>query len=450
MRDRAVRGRVRGLSIGIVMGAGCCVGLASPAIAQERTGAGAADGAVSPDSAAILRAGLDRPPAKPHADAVDVFQFPFKVALFPVKTVFRSGFALAGLLSVSDHAPLPVRAVRRMRRSGFRPRVHGIGPRSGAAMDVTFDRYAPFFIQNAISLRGSQRHRFGLFVGDSVRATSFLVALRFRRDAQENFWGFGSNSRRENRSDFEREVFDAVVRGSARVGPVFGRVGVAVETNRVDRGRDGSRPDLQDVFAGNLPFGVAERTKFVRLDLSAGLDLTSGTFFQTRGVRVGGGAQIFRGIDGTNSDFHRFTSEVVGYLPVSTSQTLAVRGLMETNDLDQGPAVPLFHQVRFGGSGHGPRGFSSGRFRDNAGIVVMAEWRYEIWRDIEAHNRAEAFLLLDEGTVAPSFSSLGGANLHGSWGLGVRVANRGGAELITYIAFGAEGSQFAVKTQWPF
>ena len=446
MRERAARGLDQGLLIGLA----CVVGFAAPGFAQQTTGAGAAGGAVSPDSAAVLRAALDRPRAKPPADAIDVVQFPFKVALFPVTFAFRSGFALAGLLSVSDHAPLPVRAVRRIRRSGFKPHVHTIGPRSSAALDFTIDRYAPLFIQSGVSVRGSQRHRIGVFMGDSARATSFLAAIRFRRDAEDDFFGFGSDSRRADRSDFERDVFDAVIRGSERVGPVFGRIGIAVETNRVARGRNGSVPDLQDRFRDSLPFGVAERTKFFRFNVSAGLDLTKGTFFQMRGVRFGGGAELFRGLDGTDSNFHRFTSEFVGYLPVSSSQTLAVRGLMEANDLDRGPSIPLFHQVRFGGSGSGPRGFSGGRFRDNAGIAVMAEWRYEIWRDIKAHNRGEAFLLLDEGVVGPSFSSLGGANLHGAWGFGLRVANRGGSAVMSYVAFGGEGTQFEVRTQWPF
>lgn len=432
-----------------MIGLACAVGCASPGLAQEAGGAVSVSGAVSVDSAAIIRESLERPPAKPRTDAVDVVQFPFKVALFPLKMVFRSMAAVAGLLTVAD-APLPVRAVRDMRAAGIKPRVHAIGHRSGPALDFQLTRFAPFFAESGISLVGSQRHRIGVILGDSTRGPNLLVAAAFRRNGQENFWGIGPDSREEDRSDFEHETWEAMVRGGANLGPLFGRVGVGVETNLVRGGRDGGLPDLQDVFMDDLPFGAEGRTKFLRLALSSTLDLTRRIGLQDRGLKLSGGVEFFRGIDGTESDFHRFSAQVLGYLPVSSSQTLAIRGLMEANDADDGSDIPLFHQVRFGGSRNGPRGFSSGRFRDDTGIALMAEWRYEIWSDIEARNRAEAFLLFDEAVIGSSLSALDASDFRSSYGFGFRLVKRGGLSMMTYVAFSEESTQFAVKTQWPF
>jgi hypothetical protein len=227
--------------------------------------------------------------------------------------------------------------------------------------------------------------------------------------------------------------------------------GVAVEDNRVDRGLDDLRPDVQDTFAGDSLFGIDGRPRFVRLDLSGVVDLTHWHGFQRHGVWLSGGASIFRGVDGTESEFHRFQGEILAYVPVNPAQSLAFRALLESNYLDDGLGIPFFDLSRLGGSRNGPRGFHDGRFRDLAGLSMMAEWRYEVWEDVDGQNRAEGFLFLDSGGVAPSIGSLGLGALRESYGIGLRLVSRDDGLLgLVYLGFSAEGVAANFRTGWTF
>ncbi len=422
------------------------LGFAPPVPAQQRSGE-----AVSVDSAAAIRAALERPPPKPSADALDVVEFPFKVVLLPVKLVARSLAGLAGLITLSN-PPLPVRVVRKLPELGLTPRVRSIGPRSGPALDLEFRGFDPFFVETGLSIVGSQRHRVGIALGDATGRAGLLVAYSFRRDAQENFWGIGSDSRKADRSDFQREKKEGAAQGWIRLGPLRALAGVGLESNRVDRGNAGTLPDLQDTYVrfDHPPFGAEERIKLLRLDFSSALDLVHWNGFQQRGIWLNVGTALFRGVDGTDSKFHRVNGEFHGYLPVSSSQTLALRGLVEVNVLDGGEDIPFFDLARFGGSRNGPRGFSSGRFRDRVGVSLMAEWRYEIWEALGGRSRVEAFLLFDEAGVANSLSEFRGSDLRPSYGFGMRLVKRQGLALLSYIAFSREGTQLEVKTEWHF
>ncbi|MFQ5703617.1 MAG: hypothetical protein ACE5HT_06315 [Gemmatimonadales bacterium] len=412
--------------------------------AQEATGE-----TVSVDSAAAIREALQRPPPKPPADAVNVVEFPFKIGLFPAKLAVQSAAGLAGLVTLPT-PPLPVRLVRGLSQWGLTPRIRSIGPRSGAAIDLVLHRFDPLFFESGYSIRGSTLHRVGIAIGDPADRTGLFVAYSFRRDAQGNFWGIGKDSREEDRSDFRREKKEAVTRGWLALGPVKGLLGIGIENNRVDGGNDGSLPDLQATFALDPPFGSIGRTKFVRFELSSALGSVRRIGFRHTGILLSGGTEIFRGIDGTDSDFHRFNGEFRGYLPVSSSQTLAVRAIGALNVADGGSGIPFFHLVRLGGSGNGPRSFSSGRFRDKFGLSIQSEWRYGIWENISGRSRVEAFLIFDEGAVARSIDAFSVSDLRSSYGFGLRVAKHRGLAAGAYVVFGAEGSQIVAKSVWSF
>ncbi len=418
----------------------------APAMAQDpgrRT--------LSLDSAAVMRALFVRPPSKPPVDAVDVIGFPFRMTLFPVRLAARTLAGMAGLATLRN-PPAPVLGIRRMRAWGLTPRIRSIGPRSGAALAFELSRFRPFFAEAGISIVGSQRHRLGVAFGDSAGGPGALqLAVGFRRDAQENFWGIGGQSREVDRSDFRRDKWEAGARGWIRLGPFVGSADLGVEHNVVERGTDGSLPDLQDTYTRfeRPPFGAEERTTFVRLRVSSAYDAIRGSGFHVRGVRLSVGTEIFRGID-TESDFHRVTGQVIGYLPVSPWQTLAVRGRIEANVLDGGSDIPFYDLARFGGRRNGPRGFEDGRFRDRVGVSLMTEWRYEIWEAIGGGSRVETFLLFDQAGVASGIGDFGPSDLRSSYGFGMRFVRNAGVSGLWYVAFSDEGAQIEVATQWHF
>ena len=410
-------------------------------------------GQQAPDSASLaradsIRASLERPRARPSTDAVDVVEFPFKVVFFPVKVVVRWGAAMAGYLTLDD-PPLTVRGVKSMQGWGLVPKIRTIGPNSGEALVLDLERFEPFFLRTGVSILGSLLFSTGVELDGE--AGGMRVAYTFRRDAQDNFWGIGNETAKDQRSDFEREKQEVALEAQLRLGSLLSvGGGFAFEDNQVDRGSDGGLPDLQDTFDPQLPFGTEERVQYVRFSLSSTLDLTHISGFQRRGFLLGGGVSLFRGVGGTDSDFHRFNGDFHGYLPLNSRQSLALRGLVEINRLDDGEGIPFFDLSRLGGSRNGPRSFSTGRFTDRDGLSLMTEWRYQIWEEVEKRSAVEGFVLFDAGAVQENLSDISFSDLHASYGFGMRLLSQKGLAALSYLAFSDEGAQFVLKFEWPF
>lgn len=332
--------------------------------------------------------------------------------------------------------------------AGFRFRIRSIGPRSGLGAVLAIERFDPFFLESGYSVRGSQHHRGGLLFGDEENA-GLRTALSFRRDAEDSFWGVGSGTLEADRSDFRRDKIEAAATGWMRLSERLQlRAGLAFEDNRVAGGGDEDLPNVQSTFGAGSVFGISERVEFLRLETSATLDLTGTAGFQRRGSWFHVGTALFRGVDGTDSDFHRFTGRARYYLPVGVMSMFAFRGLVEINRLDSGAGIPFFDLSRMGGSRNGPRSFEGGRFRDRDGLSLMSEFRQEIARF--DRRRLQGFIFLDEGGVTHSLGSLSGSDLRTSYGLGLRLTGIEGFATIGYVAFGEEGTQFALRTHWPF
>lgn len=420
-------------------------GTSAPARGQEpeappRT---ARDSAIA--RAAAIRDTLTRPLGRPPFDAIDALGLPLEAVAVPIRLAVDGVAWVVGRITLPGPPSFPVRAVAAMRDWGAVPRVTSLGQRSGVALRVDIVRYEPFFLETGISVRGSQLHRTGLRWGDEEGGIE--ASFMFRRDAEPRFWGIGSASREEARSIFLRDWQLAEVRAAVAWGP-FGLAGAAgYEDDRIDRGF-GSDRDLEDVF-DPLPFGAASRMSFLRAGTALELDLTHRSRFQRRGVRLGVSGELFRGVDGTPSDFHRLGGEAVGYLPLNARQLLAVRAFARVTRLDDGDGIPFYHLSTVGGAA-GLRGFSTDRFRDRDAVGAMVEWRYEIWRELHQRSRAEFFVFFDEAGVTRSLDDLASSDLRASYGFGLRFVTLDGLVGYASLGFGEEGARVRVGDRWVF
>ena len=420
------------------------VALPSALDAQDRDAGG---GPVSPDSAALLRAALQRPPPKPPSDAVDAIGLPFRIAVFPLRLV-GSGLAdVVGVVTIPGPPTFLDRALRDLDRLGFRPSIGTIGPRSGLAARLAYLQLEPAFAEAAISLRGSQRQRVGLRA--ATASTRLEVAYTFQRNAEPHFWGIGPGTKEGDRTDYLWDRQEAGVRAAGRSGPLDATVGAAYEDNRVARGFDNGTPDLQTRFDADTLFGAADRTRFVRLDGGASLNLTRPVGFQTRGVYLQLQSSLFLGAAGTDSDFHRIGASAHGYLPLNDRQVLVVRGVVELNRADRGRGLPFTHLASLGDR-WGARAYPEGRFRDRDAAAVTLEWRYEVWRELHGRARVEGFVFLDEGGVAPRPSRFATDALVESHGFGMRVVSVSRLRWLGYVAFGEEGARFQAGFEWGY
>lgn len=411
----------------------------------------AADGASAPgDSARSAAGGVasggERPPGSQPFDALDAVAIPFRVAVYPLRLVWEgAAWGVGQVTGVGPPSPV-MKAYRDVAEWGLALQFTSFGERSGPAAGIRLSRFSPLLVESAFSIRGSQQHAVGIR-GEMEPGSGWLTAM-FRRDAEANFWGIGPGSREEDRSDFRQDRFelDAGVR-LPRPGPLAVELGGGYENTSVARGFDGSRPDLQDVFDPADVFGADERTEFVRVGVSAELNLRERRGLQWRGVRLRGQGTLFRGVSQTRADFRRLRGVVDGYLPLNRRQSLAAHVFLESNRESAGRGVPFTHLATVGSKEAG-RGLTTGRFRDRDALGLMAEWRYEVWRQHMDESRAEWFLFVDQGTVAHELSALGDERWVTSYGFGLRIVDRRDLVGMGAVAFGEEGHKLRLRGEW--
>lgn len=386
-----------------------------------------------------------RPPADPPTDWVDVVTFPWTVATFPLRLLGEGTESVLTLVG-REGPPSPVRiAYRDLRAWGLSPGVGSVGPRSGPAAKVHLNRWAPLHLRSAYASSGSQRHEAWLQLPES--GERFVVRGWFRRWAQPRFWGVGPTSPASAAVDYQWDQWG----GDAEVGLLrrsWIRLGVrgGYEENQVADGGDSAVPDITTRYTSEQLFGLGDTKEFVRAGGSLALDFTRRRLFQTRGVELGAESTLFRGVTGTEADFHRIRLRGDGYLPIDLRQSLVLRGRLEFNRSDGGRGVPFTHLAGLGDE-LGARAYTDYRFRGNDLAAGVAEYRYELWRDSRETVRLGAFLFLEEGVVARRLSEVSSSDWRPSYGFGMRVASRAGPLASWFVADGDEGVRVQVSVE---
>lgn len=414
----------------------------APVSAQE-----AKNEALEPDSSSVekadsIRANMDRPPPRPPAarstDLWDVVAYPIELLGTPLDYLVE-GVEVVGMPPMETGQRFIALAAEQGVLIGFGSLDH----RGGPALEVGIERFSPFFIESAVSMRRSQRYAGGLRFGDP-ESTGGVIFGAFERSTEPHFWGIGPGSVEANRSDFLWDQTQVALEGSIVTRGGLRLAGSAgAEDNRIGRGWDDGQPDVTQTFSGDLPFGVDERLRWARFGLTVELDRTSFGEYQERGFKLSATPEVFRGIDGTESDFHKLRGEANAFVPITVRHQLAFRAFAETNRADDGPAVPFYYLAAVG-STDGLRGRKSDRFRDRDAVAVMSEYRYEIWRDDPA--AADMFLFYDQGTVARSLSDVSlFDDLEQNYGFGLRLVKNEEFLGEAFLAFGGDGTRFSFK-----
>ncbi|MEJ2481588.1 MAG: BamA/TamA family outer membrane protein [Gemmatimonadota bacterium] len=414
-------------------------------VAQETEPSERAEAFATADS---IRASYARPEREPPTDWVDVVEFPLKVVGFPFQLVLVDlpGW-IAGQVLVPRAPSALVRAYRSVENWGFRPAIRtSIGPRSAAAVEGQLFRFEPLYLHSALSRRGSQRHRVGVLIADPGH--SFVAEVKWQRDAQLTFYGIGPGSD-PDRGLYRRDYWDLRARGTTRLTRrVQLDAGVGFESNDVDLPVWSDDESIWDEFDTSELYGADEETRYLRVDGGVTFDLTGRRRFQDTGVwlRLGGG--VWRGIGDTPSDFHAITVIAQGYLPINHRQQLALRGITRLARADGGSGIPFFHLSRLGGS-RTAIGYSSSRFTDNDMLSLVAEWRYEVWRDIHDIVRSEFFLYFGEGTVQRRLGEVSTGDWQASFGIGARMVMKERLLGVAFLGFSDEDVQVGIRGDWP-
>lgn len=388
-------------------------------------------GPVSPDSAAVLRAGMERPPAEHGLTLGEVVNAPLRLVGIPLAWAFEG--TLFAVQVVREVPPL----FGRLARYDLYPSITtDLGPRSGIGLALRYEGLSPLELETAYAISASQRHAATLRLGRTAEVVGY-----FRRHAQEKFWGIGPDSREADGADFRWDQWGGVARGSVPAGAFTLSAGVGVEENSVGRGGDGSVDDLQDVFDVSELFGAREDTRFLRAELGAALDLLDRGTLRITGARLEARTERFEGRDGTASDFTRLRVSGAALVPAGLRHTLAFTGRVElTRDATE--EIPFTHLPSLGG-GPGLRAYDSGRFRDRDLFALGSELRYEVWRDLRERGRAEGYVFWEEGGVGPSLDDI--PETYSSYGFGLLLVWTGQVLGDAYLAFGDDGARVSAS-----
>ena len=112
------------------------------------------------------------------------------------------------------------------------------------------------------------------------------------------------------------------------------------------------------------------------------------------------GLTTFHDLDGSGQSFRRVDADATQYVPLfHRNWIVAVRGRVALSQTGAGNEMPFYLMPTLGG-GNTLRGYNDYRFRDRNAALVSAEYRWPVFRMMDAA------LFADAGSVAPTARGL--------------------------------------------
>ena len=324
-------------------------------------------------------------------------------------------------------------------REGFHPKLGSLTVGSGFAYGLGFRDRDLFSNRGALELwaAGSvkgywateARLRFPRLADNHL----YLETWASRRDyPQENFFGLGPDSNRDDRSDYA--IRTNHFGGRAGVRP-FARhllVGGGLEflQPRLGAGQNDTYPDVPELFPPSDVPGIDSRSDFLRSEFFVEVDYREPLY-----AKKGGWYRFdWSHYDDRTTNqftFNRFDADVrqfFGFL--AGRRVIATRLFVSTSDTSAPQVMPFFFMPTLGGN-DSLRGFREYRFRGPHAILAQAEYRWEIWSGFDGA------IFYDAGKVADRRSDLNFKDLESDYGIGFRFNTNNGVIFRVDTAFGS-------------
>ncbi len=291
--------------------------------------------------------------------------------------------------------------------------------------------------------RGRQRYQLRLsgvrFFGGSV-FSEFLGRYRFLSD--ESFFGLGPKSRFVDETNFAHEqatveaALGANLHDRFRVNAKFG-----LDLNNILEGRDKRLPSATDLPQGELPPGIEDQVRIVRLEISGYRDSKNRPGNPSGGTEALVQAGVFVETGDSQYRFWKVSGDLTRHIHLFYGRVLVVRVAGEVTEPISDKGIPFYYLSKLGRH-ETIRGFRRGRFRDRDMLLGVVEYRYPIQHPIR-HRWADALLFVDAGKVSSDiFDDSSGDGFHVSYGAGIRVWSRRG--LIARLEVGMSSDGFRV------
>ena len=259
-----------------------------------------------------------------------------------------------------------------------------------------------------------------------------LEAWGSHRDyPQENFFGLGPDSDRDDRSDYA--IRTNHFGGRAGVRPVEHLLlggGMEYLEPRLGEGQNDQFPDVTDTFPPSDVPGIDAHADFIRSEAFVEVDYREPLY-----PKKGGWYRLdFSHYDDRATSqftFNRLDADLrqfFGFL--AGRRVIATRLFVSTSDTSAGQTMPFYFMPTLGGNDT-LRGFREYRFRAPHAILAQAEYRWEIWSGFDGA------LFYDAGKVADRREDLGFKDLETDYGIGFRFNTNSGVMFRVDAAFGS-------------
>ena len=334
---------------------------------------------------------------------------------------------------------------------GFHPKLGGLSTGSGFAGGV---RYAPriadgrvdFQTSGAISTRVYQFYdlRFGapkLFGGKLF--TEFYS--RYRSYPQEDFFGLGPDSRKQDRTNFalEDSLFDVSAGWNWTKWLTTGITVGYLKTN-IGRGTDKRFPSTEDLFSPTDFPELIQQPNYYHADAFFRIDYRD----EPRNTHSGGFFELtYKYYDDRKLNlysFRRFDADLQQFFPfLKKKRVIAFRAHTALSDTSSGQSMPFFMMPADSGA-IALRGYREFRFRDRNFIVMNLEYRWE------AFSGLDMAIFGDAGKVASRRRDVNLKDLESDVGFGFRFNTIKSVFLRIDVGFSHEGTRVFFKFEPAF
>ncbi len=378
-----------------------------------------------------------------------ILRAPFRLVFLPVRLLARGLEAGAGLVGESvlppnTYRPAPPRTFRiyptLLYAGGGDP---AVGLRAVWLIDPAHE--TQWSAAGSWSLRDARKAQLQFRRGTAEDGWGVRAVGNYNYRPFQPYFGIGNTSLPENRSIYLGEVGSVDL--AARLGPLRRSV-VALagyEVTSARRGYNGKYPGVLEVFPPDAAPGIDDASQVLTYGLGGNLALVDDLRDPSSGLHLRAQARQVDSRAGGDFDFLQVNVEARGYIPVfSKRRVLAIRGVHQSVDPIKDDATIPFYRLPEAASGANFAAYRSHRFTDRYLALAHVEYRWLIM------GRLWALGLAELAEVASSGDRLRIADVHESYGGGLRFAFADDAVARLQVATGAEGLRAALTLNGDF
>jgi len=385
---------------------------------------------------------VEYPKKRKSQDTWEVLlSFPGKIVAFPFKVVFK---AAAGVAIFLDESHVLTRLNDILNSDdGRRSLLPEYSPYTGAGL--VFSQKGLLTEPSIFSLHASigSRWRRGLSAAmERIQLNSSIFAevnMRYFLLTDEYFFGHGNQSILENKTNYSHEQAALGFSLGINLGNnFFSKAQLSFERNNIRSGRNTALPSTNDPFRyteRTLP-GIKDKVNLGKINFIFRFDGKDHQGHPKSGSEITIQGELTNDFGGKDFGFSKFSLDASHYLKLFIDRILVLRLRGEFSDPLPGKRIPFYYLSEIG-QRETVRGFDRGQFRDRDVVLGSLEYRYPVWRLLDA------ILFVDAGKVSSNiFKEFNFSDFHVGYGGGLRLWGEKGMIAKIEIAWSKNGVRF--------